>query len=243
MAKEYFCCYHSYLEAMEQLNDAERGRLFTACLMYSKLGEAPELRGNERFIWPAFRSQIDRDNANYAERCRKQSENVKKRWERADTNDTTVYHRIPPYTNDTKEKEKEKEKTKEKEKESNNKAPTPDAQAELARLPEGLRPVMGQWLEYKQQRREKYTPVGLKSLISETINNANLYGVGAVEQVVTSSMASGYKGIVFDRLRQNSPQPVRNANTAKVQSGYYGGGNGQPSEWAKAAIARMMEEP
>ena len=59
MAIEYFCCYHSYLEAMEQLNDAERGRLFTACLTYSKTGEAPELRGNERFVFPAFRSQID----------------------------------------------------------------------------------------------------------------------------------------------------------------------------------------
>ena len=43
MAREYFCCYHSYLEVMEQLNDAERGRLFTACLEYSKTGEAPEL--------------------------------------------------------------------------------------------------------------------------------------------------------------------------------------------------------
>lgn len=34
MGIEYFCCYHSYLEVMEQLNDAEKGRLFTACLMW-----------------------------------------------------------------------------------------------------------------------------------------------------------------------------------------------------------------
>ena len=67
MAREYFCCYHSYLEVMEQLNDTERGRLFTACLTYSKTGEVPELRGNERFVFPSFRSQIDRDNANYKE--------------------------------------------------------------------------------------------------------------------------------------------------------------------------------
>ena len=123
MAKEYFCCYHSYLEAMEQLNDAERGRLFTACLIYSKTGEAQKLGGNERFVFPAFRSQIDRDNANYEERCRKQSENIKKRWNKSVNegipNDTSVYHGIPTCTNDTneKEKEKEKEKTKEKEKE------------------------------------------------------------------------------------------------------------------------------
>lgn len=61
MAIEYFCCYHSYLEAMEQLNDAEKGRLFTACLQYSMTGEAPQLSGNERYVFPTFKSQIDRD--------------------------------------------------------------------------------------------------------------------------------------------------------------------------------------
>ena len=69
MAREYFLAYHSYLESMELLSDAEKGRLFTACLIYSKTGEAPQLGGNERFVFPAFRSQIDRDNAEYAKRC------------------------------------------------------------------------------------------------------------------------------------------------------------------------------
>ena len=49
MAREYFLAYHSYLESMELLSDAEKGRLFTACLIYSKTGEAPQLGGNERF--------------------------------------------------------------------------------------------------------------------------------------------------------------------------------------------------
>lgn len=75
MPREYFCAYHSYLEAMEALTDAEKGRLFTACLSYSKTGEAPQLSGNERFLFPAFRSQIDRDNAGYAQRCKTNREN------------------------------------------------------------------------------------------------------------------------------------------------------------------------
>lgn len=69
MGREYFSAYHSYLEAMEELTDAEKGRLFTACLTYSKTGEAPQLSGNERYLFPAFRSQIDRDNAEYAKKC------------------------------------------------------------------------------------------------------------------------------------------------------------------------------
>lgn len=80
MAREYFPAYHSYLETIEQLSDAERGRLFTACLLYSKTGEAPKLSGNERFVFPAIRSQIDRDRRSYDEYTQKQSRNARQRW-------------------------------------------------------------------------------------------------------------------------------------------------------------------
>ena len=63
MAMEYFLAYHSYLESMEPLSDAERGRLFTALLEYSRTGVAPQLGGNERFIFPLVKAQIDRDRA------------------------------------------------------------------------------------------------------------------------------------------------------------------------------------
>ena len=69
MAREYFPAYHSYLESMSELTDAERGRLFTACLIYSKTGEAPQLSGNERFVFPSFKAQIDRDNKAYQDIC------------------------------------------------------------------------------------------------------------------------------------------------------------------------------
>lgn len=51
MAREFFCAYHSILEAMEPLNDAECGRLFRACLNYSMTGAPQELCGNERFVF------------------------------------------------------------------------------------------------------------------------------------------------------------------------------------------------
>lgn len=108
MAIEYFCAYHSYLDSMEELNDTERGRLFTACLIYSKTGEAPQLRGNERFVFPTLKAQIDRDKATYDSRCKKNSDNIRKRW------NTDVYDGEQPCTNDTKTKEKEKTKAKEK---------------------------------------------------------------------------------------------------------------------------------
>lgn len=78
MAREYFHAYHSYLETTEALSDAEKGRLFTACLIYSKTGKAPRLSGNERFVFPGLKAQIDRDTEAYDEKCRINKENGKK---------------------------------------------------------------------------------------------------------------------------------------------------------------------
>lgn len=113
MAIEYIAAYYSYLEYMEPLSDEECGRLFKACLTYGKTGEQPGLLGNERFVWPAIKSQIDRDKQKYAEKCKRQSENIKKRWEKSDTKNTMAYDGISGIPTDsayTKGKEKAKEK-------------------------------------------------------------------------------------------------------------------------------------
>lgn len=82
MARDYICLYHSYLDAIQALGDAERGRLLTAMLEYSITGDAGHLSGNERFIWPLVKAQIDRDCAKYEERCAQNAENGRKRVKR-----------------------------------------------------------------------------------------------------------------------------------------------------------------
>lgn len=61
MELTYIKVFVDYLDAIEPLGDAERGRLFTALLTYARSGEAPQLGGNERFLFPMMRAQIDRD--------------------------------------------------------------------------------------------------------------------------------------------------------------------------------------
>ncbi len=78
MAREYFCAYHSLLESLTPYGDAEVGRLFRACLQYSMTGEDPDLRGNERFIWPTLKQGIDRDKSSYEATCLKNRENGSK---------------------------------------------------------------------------------------------------------------------------------------------------------------------
>ena len=62
----YIKVFVDYLDAIEPLGDAERGRLFTSLLEYARTGEAPQLCGNERFLFPMMRAQIDRDTASMA---------------------------------------------------------------------------------------------------------------------------------------------------------------------------------
>ena len=56
---EYLKVWTSFRELLEPLNESERGRLFTAMLEYAETGEVPELKGNERYVWPAAKQSID----------------------------------------------------------------------------------------------------------------------------------------------------------------------------------------
>lgn len=57
--------YFDFDERTEMLTDAERGRLLLAMLRYARSGEIPDLKGNERFLFPVFKGDIDRDAAAY----------------------------------------------------------------------------------------------------------------------------------------------------------------------------------
>ena len=106
MALESFNAYHSYLKSIEPLNDAERGRLFTALLFYSSTGEAPDLRGNERFVFPTMKAQIDRDKQSYETKCKNNQDAANMRWH---PNECERTKRNADYAKD-KDKDKDKDK-------------------------------------------------------------------------------------------------------------------------------------
>lgn len=67
---DYIKIYTDFVDIIEPLDDAETGRLFVAMLRYTASGVEPEFAGNERFVWPVARQNIDRINA-YVETQRK----------------------------------------------------------------------------------------------------------------------------------------------------------------------------
>lgn len=72
----YIKLFYDFAETVEPLSDEEVGRLVRGLLSYARTGEAPQFSGNERFLYPGLRLQVDRDKASYEEICEKNRQNA-----------------------------------------------------------------------------------------------------------------------------------------------------------------------
>ena len=61
-----------------------------------------------------------------------------------------------------------------------------------------------EWLEYKQQKKTKYTEIGLQKLINKIDNCIGEYGVNEVVDVIDYSMSNNYQGIIFDKFKKKN---------------------------------------
>ena len=110
--KKSFILYADYIKHIGKLTDEEAGRLFKAIFEYVNEGRLPDLDGMAAMAFSFISNQLDSDLRKYEETCKKRSENIKKRWEKAnkcqnqtdstaDTKDTNEYKCIFCNTNDT----------------------------------------------------------------------------------------------------------------------------------------------
>ena len=61
--KEYVPIFYDWVEVTGELNAQEKGRLIDAIVLYAQGGDWQEqIKGNERYLFPAFKKQIDRAN-------------------------------------------------------------------------------------------------------------------------------------------------------------------------------------
>ena len=68
MSLSFVKIWFDFEERTEMLNEVEQGRLLLAMLRYAQGKELPELKGGERFLFPVFKIDIDRDAAAYSAR-------------------------------------------------------------------------------------------------------------------------------------------------------------------------------
>ena len=79
-------------------------------------------------------------------------------------------------------------------------------------IPDDLAEKLTEWFKYKTERKEPYKEQGMKSLLRQIENNQINYGVQAVCNLIDESMANGWKGIIFDRLKtkqQAQQRPIQ----------------------------------
>ena len=113
--REYFHAYHSMLEAMRKLSDAECGRLFRGLLYYSMTEKQPDnLQGREELLFDVFSQQIDREIEKYNEKCKTNRKNITSRYQSL----PVVTSRNESYQEKEKEKDEEEDEEKDKDKES-----------------------------------------------------------------------------------------------------------------------------
>ena len=120
MSRQYIMLYYDFLEGVDALDMAERGRLVTALLEYARGGGSPgsTLVGNERFLFPVYRMQLDRDAEAYENRCRQNAANGAKGGRPPKGKKQTVISETEnsQYKDEEEEDEKEKEKEEKKDK-------------------------------------------------------------------------------------------------------------------------------
>ena len=81
------------------------------------------------------------------------------------------------------------------------KTPKPEKEPDWTeRFNEPVRSAVADWLKYKQERREAYKSIGLKSLLTEIENRVKQHGGQAVAEVIRLSMANSWKGIIWDKI-------------------------------------------
>lgn len=131
MEVTYIKVFIDLLDAMEPFGDAERGRLFTAMLEYAQTGEVPQLGGNERYLFPMIKAQLDRDREALQTRARLNSENGKLGGRPKKAKESEKSER---FFEKAKESEKSQDKEKDKEKDKDNNIPPKPPKGDFERF-------------------------------------------------------------------------------------------------------------
>lgn len=207
---KYLKVFVDFAESLEPLGDAEIGRLFVGMLRYASDGTVPDFRGNERFVWPIAKKNIDasvKAYENLAANAKMARESLSKA--RASYNYDAL--RLD------KEKEKEKDNISPPISPPRGKPHAKKTEQEtdyFANLPDGLRKKADDWIAYKRSRRFTYQPSGKKALASQMEKYANQYGEQAVCNAIDQAISNGYQGIVWESigrgLQKSKPQRAHN---------------------------------
>lgn len=62
--------------------------------------------------------------------------------------------------------------------------------------------ITEEWLKYKDEQKDHYKETSIKTLVKKIIQAGQEYGSKAVTDCIEESISSGYKGIIWDKLKK-----------------------------------------
>ena len=95
---ESFILYTSDYQLIEGLTDEQIGQLSRALFIYARDGRIIELEPVVRMAFVFIKDKIDRNQQKYQKKCERNRENIRKRWNKSNTNDTKENDGIPTDT-------------------------------------------------------------------------------------------------------------------------------------------------
>lgn len=182
-----FSFYNNYYVIIKHLSDKDRLKLLDAILKYMFDNEEPQLDGLLLGIWTNIKMPLDTSKKNAGRGgAPKGNQNAKKN---------------NPKTTDNQPKNNPKDFQKQTNNISYFLFLISNNNYKYIYNNSSIYKKIIEWLEYKEERKEKYKETGLKSLLSQIENQIDLYGEKEVVKLIGECMASNYKGIIFDKLK------------------------------------------
>jgi len=98
VAKDSFILYLDQQEIFEMLTDEQAGQLIKNIFLYERTGQMPKMDKMLNLAFVPIMQILDKNRRKYDEKCKKNKENIEKRWNK---NNTVVYERKKTNTNYT----------------------------------------------------------------------------------------------------------------------------------------------
>ena len=184
-----FTFYKNYYELIKYLKPADRMILYDAIMKYIFEDEEPQLNGLLNGIWVNIKMPLttSKNNSGRGGRPKKNKEENKAK---SETNLKPIKNR------------------KEIEKKTNNISTflflISNNKYKYIILDNKIYNKIQEWLNYKEERKEKYKEIGLNNLLKQIDNKIEEYGEDAIINLINECMANNWKGIIFDKLTKTN---------------------------------------
>lgn len=99
--KDSFILYLEQKEIFETLSDNEAGKLIKAIFEYESTGQLPKLSKTLNLVFIPIKNALDRNKEKYQKVVERNKKNIRKRWNKENTKNTTGKNGIPKNTKNT----------------------------------------------------------------------------------------------------------------------------------------------